>query len=368
MVHRPNQFLAYAFPNDEVGDLPRKPEPRGARIRAVPWDAVDDWYEEGRRLVNYPPNPYHRVDCHPTQRRLHVDVGGTTLVDTDDTVILFETTLAPVLVRRYVARAHRPAAPTETTSWCNYKGPARYWAAVVGDIVVEDVAWTYEDPLPESTRIEGCFSFDPTRATSSPTFRSGREVTSDRTGATPAVSLRAEPSLPAHSGSGGLAFALAAMRLAAAATSLSFTDGAVSKEGVELPCVAHEELERGQSGHRCRTLFTGQHRDLADEVAPSQDGDRCTLPAAHPDLPFDDDHELPVPPSFVQKHLALVDASRVARESIASSSAGVQSANNSRSRRWLSRCLRPNIGPPSGGQHDVLYRPATLGACNNAHM
>ena len=32
------------------------------------------------------------------------------------------------------------------------------------DAVVEDVAWSYEDPLPESTQIAGWLSFDPARA------------------------------------------------------------------------------------------------------------------------------------------------------------------------------------------------------------
>jgi uncharacterized protein (DUF427 family) len=165
MVHRPGRTLAYAFPADEVGDLPTEPAPESPGYVLVPWDAVDTWLEEGRRLVHYPPNPYHRVDCRPTQRRLRVEVAGTTLVDTDDTVILFETSLPPKLyvdpvhVRADLLRQH-PA----TTSYCNYKGVATYWSAVTGDTVVDDVAWTYDDPLPESTPITGFFSFDPTRA------------------------------------------------------------------------------------------------------------------------------------------------------------------------------------------------------------
>ena len=73
MVHRPGRTLAYAFPADEVGDLPTEPAPESPGYVLVPWDAVDTWVEEGRRLVHYPPNPYHRVDCRPTQRRLRVD-------------------------------------------------------------------------------------------------------------------------------------------------------------------------------------------------------------------------------------------------------------------------------------------------------
>ena len=97
MVHRQGRPLGYAFPESEVGDLPREPEPTAPGYVLVPWEAVDTWYEEGRRLVHYPPNPYHRVDCHPTRRRLRVDIAGATLVDTLDTVIVFETSLEPRL-------------------------------------------------------------------------------------------------------------------------------------------------------------------------------------------------------------------------------------------------------------------------------
>jgi uncharacterized protein (DUF427 family) len=53
---------------------------------------------------------------------------------------------------------------SDTSSYCNYKGYATYWSAVVGDTVVADVAWTYDDPLPETSPIKGYFSFDAARA------------------------------------------------------------------------------------------------------------------------------------------------------------------------------------------------------------
>jgi uncharacterized protein (DUF427 family) len=150
MVHRRDHPLSYAFPPDEVGELPMDPEPEAPGYVHVPWDAVDTWLEEGRTLVHYPPNPYHRVDCRPTSRGLRVIVAGATLVDTVDTVIVFETALEPRLyvdpsvVRTDILRR------TETSSYCNYKGYATYWAAVVGDTVVDDVAWSYEDPPPNA--------------------------------------------------------------------------------------------------------------------------------------------------------------------------------------------------------------------------
>ncbi|MDT5410546.1 MAG: hypothetical protein QOG14_2766, partial [Mycobacterium sp.] len=122
------------------------------------------WTEEGRTLVHYPPNPYHRIDCRPTKRRLRVEVAGTTLVDTDDTVIVFETALEP---RLYVDPSHVRTEflrQTNTSTYCNYKGYATYWSAVVGDTEIEDVAWSYLDPPPESMPIKGFFSFDDRRA------------------------------------------------------------------------------------------------------------------------------------------------------------------------------------------------------------
>jgi uncharacterized protein (DUF427 family) len=164
LVHRRGRPLSYAFPAGEVDGLPTHPEPEAPGYVYVPWDAVDAWIEEGRKLVHYPPNPYHRVDCRPTNRGLRVSVAGTTLVDTTDTIVVFETALeprlyvAPSLVRTDVLRR------SATTSYCNYKGDATYWSATIGDIVVDDVAWSYHDPPPETLPIAGCLSFDPARA------------------------------------------------------------------------------------------------------------------------------------------------------------------------------------------------------------
>jgi uncharacterized protein (DUF427 family) len=164
LVHRAGQTLRFAFPPDVVGDLPHEPVVEAPGYVHVPWDAVDEWVEEGRALVHYPPNPYHRVDCRPTNRRLRVTAAGTTLVDTSDTTIVFETALAPLL---YVAPSHVRTdvlRRSDTISYCNYKGHATYWSAVLGDFVIDDIAWSYDDPLPESASIAGFFAFDSTRA------------------------------------------------------------------------------------------------------------------------------------------------------------------------------------------------------------
>jgi uncharacterized protein (DUF427 family) len=93
-----------------------------------------------------------------------VDVAGSTLVDTVDTMIVFETSLEPrlyvdaALVRTDLLRR------TDSASYCNYKGVGTYWAAVVGDTVILDIAWSYEEPMPETMPIKGFLSFDAERA------------------------------------------------------------------------------------------------------------------------------------------------------------------------------------------------------------
>jgi uncharacterized protein (DUF427 family) len=165
LVHRPRNAPAYAFPAEDVSGVPAEALEEMPGYVHVGWDAVDGWYEEYEQVFLHPRNPYHRIDCLPTQRRLRVTVSGTVLVDTADTTVLYETSLDP---RLYVHPRHVLAGslvPTTTTTYCPYKGTATYWSADLGGAVVADVAWSYEEPNPESGAIAGLLSFDESRAT-----------------------------------------------------------------------------------------------------------------------------------------------------------------------------------------------------------
>jgi uncharacterized protein (DUF427 family) len=165
LVHRPGQPPAFAFPAADVRDVDVEPEPDAPGHVRVRWDAVDAWFEEDEPVFGHPRNPYHRVDCVRTARRLRVEVAGVVLVDTDATTGVYETSLEPKLYvpRQQVAMDH--LVPSETTTYCPYKGTASYWSAVFGDVTVPDVAWSYEDPLPECAPIRGLVSFEAARAT-----------------------------------------------------------------------------------------------------------------------------------------------------------------------------------------------------------
>ena len=110
-------------------------------------------------MLCHPRNPYHRVDCVPTKRRLTVRIGDTTLVDTDDTMGVYETSLAPRLYVAPAAVRTELLVPSATLTYCPYKGTASHWSATIDGELVEDVAWSYEDPLPECLPIKGMLAF-----------------------------------------------------------------------------------------------------------------------------------------------------------------------------------------------------------------
>ena len=163
LVHRPGGPPAYAFPSADAAHVPSEAAPEAAGYVRVAWDAVDSWFEEEEEVFMHPRNPYHRIDCVPTTRRLRVESHGVILVDCAETTGVYETSLQPLL---YVRREHLVAdvlRPSSTTTYCPYKGTATYWSAFIGDRWEPDIAWSYEAPHPECAAIEGHLCFDETK-------------------------------------------------------------------------------------------------------------------------------------------------------------------------------------------------------------
>jgi uncharacterized protein (DUF427 family) len=49
--------------------------------------------------------------------------------------------------------------PAGRTTWCEWKGRARYYSVAVGDRVAKEAAWAYPDPAPGYEGIEGHLAF-----------------------------------------------------------------------------------------------------------------------------------------------------------------------------------------------------------------
>lgn len=102
----------------------------------------------------------------PTAERVRVVHRGVVIADTTRAIRVLETSQPPAY---YVPRADVRAdllRRTDTRSVCEWKGTATYWSLVLpdgaagaGEVVVADVAWSYEHPTERFVPIAGHLAF-----------------------------------------------------------------------------------------------------------------------------------------------------------------------------------------------------------------
>jgi uncharacterized protein (DUF427 family) len=120
---------------------------------------MDAWFEEDEQVLTHPRDPYTRVDILQSSRHVRVEVDDTTVAESQNPTLLFETGLP---VRYYLPKPHVRMdllTPTDTVSHCPYKGEAEWWSVRLGDAIHADLAWSYRTTLPESQKIVGLISF-----------------------------------------------------------------------------------------------------------------------------------------------------------------------------------------------------------------
>jgi len=129
---------------------------------AIDWKSVDHWFEEAEEIFGHAKDPYARIDVLDSTRHVEVLVAGERVAETKQPVLLFETHLP---TRYYLqpqdVRFDR-LVPSQTKTRCPYKGIASYWSFTQDDgSLLADVAWSYQDPLPEVSKIKGLIAFYP---------------------------------------------------------------------------------------------------------------------------------------------------------------------------------------------------------------
>jgi uncharacterized protein (DUF427 family) len=123
------------------------------------WNAFSQWFEEDEAVMGHPHDPFDRIDCLPSSRRIRLAVDGRVLAETERATLLFET---PLLVRYYIPRQDVDMdllRPSSLRTVCAYKGAASYWSAQAGDRLLPDVAWSYEEPLHDAVPVKGLIAF-----------------------------------------------------------------------------------------------------------------------------------------------------------------------------------------------------------------
>jgi uncharacterized protein (DUF427 family) len=147
-------FWSYEDPIDEAAWL------RG--YVGVYFDRLDRWLDEDEEILGHLRDPFHRIDVRATSRNVVVRAIGTgaVIAESSRPLLLSETGLAN---RFYLDRGDVSAElrRSERTTICPYKGTTTYWSVELGDgTVLEDAAWSYDDPVADAVRIAGRLSFD----------------------------------------------------------------------------------------------------------------------------------------------------------------------------------------------------------------
>ena len=104
---------------------------------------------------DYPRPP--RVE--PVADKIRVDLAGSLIAETDRALRVIETAGAPVYYLPDEDVRTDLLSPAPGSSFCEWKGSARYWNVTVGDRFVESAAWSYPNPDPAFAAIQGHLAF-----------------------------------------------------------------------------------------------------------------------------------------------------------------------------------------------------------------
>jgi uncharacterized protein (DUF427 family) len=99
--------------------------------------------------------PAHKIFWHPHTRRLRAELAGVTVIDTRAARLLYETGIRPRLYVPLADVRQDLIEPSETTSYCPFKGTASYRSVRVGDRVATDALWVYDEPNRETHWLDG---------------------------------------------------------------------------------------------------------------------------------------------------------------------------------------------------------------------
>jgi uncharacterized protein (DUF427 family) len=114
----------------------------------------------GQRSVwDFPRPP--RVE--PVPLPVRVEFAGRVIVRSDRVLRVCETASPPGYYIPPEDVDPDSVLASTRTSFCEWKGEARYWSVRAGDRVAKDAAWSYPEPYPEFETIRDYFAFYPRR-------------------------------------------------------------------------------------------------------------------------------------------------------------------------------------------------------------
>jgi uncharacterized protein (DUF427 family) len=111
------------------------------------------------------PGPDHPIAIQPHDGRVVVRAGERVVANTEAALELAESSYPVVFYVPFGDVDGQVLQRSDSTSYCPYKGDASYFTVRTDDDVLEDVAWSYEEPYDAVSEIRGYVAFYPDRVT-----------------------------------------------------------------------------------------------------------------------------------------------------------------------------------------------------------
>jgi uncharacterized protein (DUF427 family) len=112
------------------------------------------------RVWDYPRPPA----VEPCRERVRVELGGEVLAETATALRVLETSHPPTIYIPLADVRRELLVPSRARStWCEFKGAATYFDAVVGRTRVEAIGWTFASPSPGYAALRDHVAFYPGR-------------------------------------------------------------------------------------------------------------------------------------------------------------------------------------------------------------
>ena len=164
---RGKKVPVYAFPAEDVALSAQDAAAVGVRgfddpdlaaYVTLPWDALEQWYEEDEEVFVHPRDPFVRVDALSSSRHVRVERDGKVLAESDAPILVFETGLP---TRYYLPESDVDTsifADSDLRTGCPYKGFASYRDVVLDGRRNPSLFWYYQEPFGELSKIKGRFA------------------------------------------------------------------------------------------------------------------------------------------------------------------------------------------------------------------
>ncbi len=109
------------------------------------------------------PGPDHPITIAPSDARVVVKAGDTVVADSTHALSLQEASYPAVLYVPMSDVQESVLKPSDTHSYCPYKGEASYYSVATDEATVKDAIWFYPEPYDAVAPIAGHVAFYPDR-------------------------------------------------------------------------------------------------------------------------------------------------------------------------------------------------------------